>query len=127
MYCGYVVELKELRKQGNADRLQLCTVFGNIVIVDLSYYEGQRAVFFPVDRHLGEGFAKENNLLRIKLEDGTYTGGYLYPEKRNIKALKLRGEKSEGFHFKVLKDIIKDSSDAADMEEAQEIIEEEAV
>ena len=29
-------------------------------------------------------------------EDGTYSGGYLDPKKRNIKAIKLRGEKSDG-------------------------------
>lgn len=96
MYCAYITELKQLRKHSNADRLQLCTVFGNTVIVDLSYYEGQKVIFFPVDGQLGEEFAKENNLLRIKNEDGTYSGGYLDSEKRNIKAMKLRGEKSEG-------------------------------
>ena len=70
MYCAYITELKQLRKHSNADRLQLGTVFGNTVIVDLSYYEGQKVVFFPVDGQLGEEFAKENNLLRIKNEDG---------------------------------------------------------
>lgn len=96
MYCGYITELKDLRKHSNADKLQLCTVFGNTVIVDLSYYEGQKVVFFPVDGQLGKEYAEENNLLRIKNEDGTYSGGYLDAKKRNIKAMKLRGEKSEG-------------------------------
>ena len=53
MYCAYITELKQLRKHSNADRLQLGTVFGNTVIVDLSYYEGQKVVFFPVDGQLG--------------------------------------------------------------------------
>ena len=66
MYCGYITELKDLRKHSNADKLQLCTVFGNTVIVDLSYYEGQKVVFFPVDGQLGKEYAEENNLLRIK-------------------------------------------------------------
>lgn len=96
MYCGYIVELTGLQKHSNADRLQLCTVFGNTVIVDMSYYEGQKVVFFPTDGQLGKEFAEENNLVRIKNEDGTNSGGYLDPEKRNIKAMKLRGEKSEG-------------------------------
>lgn len=96
MYCAYITELKDLRKHNNADRLQLCTVFGNTVIVDLSYYEGQKVVFFPVDGQLGKEFAEENNLLRIKNEDGTTSGGYLDPQKRNIRAMSLRGEKSEG-------------------------------
>ena len=96
MYYAYIVELGTLRKHSNADRLQLCTVFGNTVIVDLSYYEGQKVIFFPVDGQLGESYAEENQLLRIKNEDGTYSGGYLDPDKRNIKAIKLRGEKSDG-------------------------------
>lgn len=96
MYCAYITELKDLRKHSNADRLQLATVFGNTVIVDMSYYEGQKVIFFPVDGKLGEEFAKKNNLLKIKNEDGTYSGGYIDAEKRNIKAMKLRGERSEG-------------------------------
>lgn len=96
MYCGFIVEIAELHKHSNADRLQCVEVFGNNVIVDLSYKEGQKCVFFPVDGQLNEEFAKKNNLLRIKEADGNYTGGYMDPDKRNIKAIRLRGEKSEG-------------------------------
>lgn len=96
MYCAYVTTIKELRKHSNADRLQCATIFGNNVIVDLSYQEGQRVVYFPVDGQLGEDFAKENNLVRVKDAEGNNTGGYLDPDKRNITALKLRGEQSDG-------------------------------
>lgn len=96
MYCGYIVELSGLRKHANADRLQCTEVFGNNVIVDLNYFEGQKCVYFPSDGKLGEKFAMENNLLRIKDENGKNAGGYLDPEKRNIRAIKLRGEKSDG-------------------------------
>ena len=96
MYCAYVTTIRELRKHNNADRLQCATIFGNNVIVDLSYVEGQRVVYFPVDGQLGEEFAKENNLVRIKDENGNNSGGYLDPSKRNITALKLRGEQSDG-------------------------------
>jgi len=96
MYCAYVTTIKELRKHSNADRLLCATIFGNNVIVDLSYKEGQKVVYFPVDGQLGEEFAKENNLVRVKDENGNNTGGYLDPDKRNIKALKLRGEQSDG-------------------------------
>lgn len=41
MYCAYVTTLKELRKHSNADRLQVATVFGNDVIVDMSYKPGE--------------------------------------------------------------------------------------
>lgn len=96
MYCGYIVELHNLRKHSNADRLQCVEVFGNNIIVDLSYQEGQKVVFFPVDGRLSDEYAEANNLIRKKDENGNNIGGYLEPGKNNIKALKLRGEKSEG-------------------------------
>lgn len=95
-YCGYITTIKQLRKHSNADRLQCATIFGNNVIVDMSYTEGQRVIYFPVDGQLSEEFACENNLVRLKDENGNNVGGYLDPDKRNITALKLRGEKSDG-------------------------------
>ena len=47
MYCAYITTLKGLRKHSNADRLQCAEVFGQNVIVDLSYKEGQKVIFFP--------------------------------------------------------------------------------
>lgn len=96
MYCAYITTIKELRKHSNADRLQCATVFGNNVIVDLNYKEGMRVIYFPIDGQLSKEFANENNLVRKKDENGNNIGGYLDPDKRNITALKLRGEKSEG-------------------------------
>ena len=85
-----------LRSHSNADRLQCTTVFGQNVIVDLSYKLGQKVVFFPADGALSEEFANDNNLVRKKDENGNNIGGYMDPEKLNIKAIKLRGERSEG-------------------------------
>lgn len=96
MYCGYIVELQNLHKHSNADRLQCTEIFGNNVIFDMSYHNGQKVVFFPTDGQLNEDYARKNNLLREKDADGKNTGGYLDPDKRNIRAIKLRGEKSEG-------------------------------
>ena len=95
-YCGYITRLKNVRKHSNADRLQLADCFGNTVIVSLDYQENQLGVYFPVDGQLSEEFCKVNDLVRRKDENGNYCGGYLDPEKRNIKAMKLRGEKSDG-------------------------------
>lgn len=96
MYYAYVTTIKELRKHNNADRLQVATIFGNNVIVDLSYKVGMSVIYFPIDGQLSEEFAKDNNLLRVKDENGNNIGGYLDPVKRNITAINLRGEKSEG-------------------------------
>ena len=96
MYCGYITTLHGLRKHSNADRLQCVEVFQQNVIVDLSYTEGQQVVFFASDGQLSEEFANDNNLVRKKDENGNNIGGYLDPDKRNITAVRLRGERSEG-------------------------------
>ena len=96
MYCAYITTLKELRKHSNADRLQCATVFGQNVIVDLSYQEGQKVVYFPTDGQLSEEYANDNNLVRKKDTDGNNIGGYMDESKRNVTAIRLRGEKSEG-------------------------------
>jgi hypothetical protein len=95
-YCGYITRLKNVRKHSNADRLLLADCFGNTVIVGLEYHEGQLGVYFPVDGQLSVEFCTANDLVRRKDENGNPAGGYLDPEKRNIKAMKLRGEKSDG-------------------------------
>ena len=95
-YCGYIVEVKELRKHSNADRLQIATFFGNDTIVSLDTHIGDKGIYFPVDGQLSERYCAVNDLVRRKDENGKPCGGYLDPDKRNIKALKLRGEKSDG-------------------------------
>ena len=95
-YCGYITALKNVRKHPNADRLQLADCFGNTVVVGLEYQEGQIGVYFPVDGQLSPEFCKANDLVRRKDENGNACGGYLDPDKRNIKAMRLRGEKSDG-------------------------------
>lgn len=95
-YYGFVTTLKNVRPHPNADRLQLGDCFGNTVCVNLDYYEGQVGVYFPTDGQLSVEFATQNNLLRLKDENGNNIGGYMDPDKRNVKAIKLRGEKSDG-------------------------------
>jgi len=99
-YCGYVVKVEKLRKHSNADRLQIATFFGNDTIVGLDTNIGDMGVYFPVDGQLSERFCEVNNLVRKKdPETGKNIGGYMEPDKRNIKAIKLRGEKSDGLYM----------------------------
>ncbi len=119
MYCAYITTIKALRKHSNADRLQCTTIFGNNVIVDLSYKEGQRVIYFPTDGQLGEEFAKEHNLVRAKDENGNNIGGYLDPNKRNITALKLRGEKSDGLVLPI--EVLSKYTDVAKLADGEQI------
>lgn len=100
-YKAYITKIENVRKHPNADRLQLGECFGNTVCVDLSYKNNQIGIYFPTDGQLSEEFAKKNNLLRIKDENGENVGGYMDPRKRNIKTIKLRGEKSDGLFLPI--------------------------
>lgn len=95
-YSAYITTLKNVRKHPNADRLQLAECFGNTVCVNLDYTEGEIGVYFPTDGQLSEEFATVNNLVRKKDDAGNNIGGYMDPSKRNVQAIRLRGEKSDG-------------------------------
>ena len=98
MHCGYVTTLKNVRPHSNADRLLLADCFGNTICVSTDYSEGQIGIYFPTDLQLSVEFATQNNLLRLRDENGHSIpgGGYMDPDKRNVTAIKLRGEKSDG-------------------------------
>ena len=96
MYNAYITRIKNLHKHPNADRLQIGECFGNAVIVSMEYEDNQLGVYFPSDGQLSVEFAEANNLLRKKDENGNNIGGYMDPDKRNVTAIKLRGEKSDG-------------------------------
>lgn len=95
-HCGYIVEVKELRLHSNADRLQIATFFGNDTCVGLDVQIGNKGIYFPSDLQLSEEFATVNNLVRKKDDAGNNIGGYMDPSKRNVQAIRLRGEKSDG-------------------------------
>ena len=96
MYKAYITQLKNVRPHPNADRMKLAECFGNTVCVGLDTIEGEQVIYFPVDGQLSAEYCEYNNLVRKKDENGNNIGGYLDPDKRNIKAIKLRGEKSDG-------------------------------
>lgn len=96
-HCGYITTLKNVRPHTNANKLLLGTCFGNTVCVSLNYYEGMLGVYFPCDLQLSEEFCRVHDLVRRKNpETGEYEGGYMDPNKRNVKTIKLRGEPSDG-------------------------------
>lgn len=95
-HCGFVVKINELHPHSNADRLQIAVIFGQSVIVGLDVQIGDFGIFFPTDLQLSQEYCEYNNLVRKKDAEGNNIGGYLDPEKRNIRAMKLRGERSEG-------------------------------
>ena len=96
MYSAYITKLKNIRPHPNADRLNLAECFGNTVVIGKDYDEDTLYIYFPTDGQLSEEYATINNLVRKKDDAGNNIGGYLDPDKRNIRAIRLRGEKSDG-------------------------------
>ena len=101
MYNAYIARLSNVRKHPNADRLLLADVFGNTVCVSTDYTEGQLGAYFPTDGQLSVEFAEKNNLVRKKDDAGNNIGGYMDPDKRNVCAIRLRGEKSDGLFLPI--------------------------
>jgi hypothetical protein len=96
LYQAYITRIKNLRKAENSDRLQIGECFGSSVIVSLEYTDNQLGIFFPVDGQLSLEYCQINNLLRKKDSAGNQIGGFLEEDKRHIRALKLRGNVSDG-------------------------------
>ena len=97
MYNAYITKVKNVRLHPNADRLDLVDCFGNTVCVSHgSFVEDDLVVYFPTDGQLSEEFCQVHDLVRRKDASGNACGGYLEPSKRNIKAIRLRGERSDG-------------------------------
>ena len=97
-YSGFIVTVDKLRPHPNADKLNIATFFGNDVCVGKDICLGEIGVYFPCDGQLSEEFCRENNLVRKKDENGNNIGGYMDPERRNVTAIRLRGEKSDGLY-----------------------------
>ena len=95
-YTAFITRIKNLRQHPNADRLQMGECFGNTVIVSMEYTDNQIGIYFPSDGQVSVAFAEANNLLRKKDDAGNNIGGYMDESKRNVTAIKLRGEKSDG-------------------------------
>lgn len=96
-YCGYVVKVNELKPHPNADRLQLATFFNATTAVSLEVTIGAIGIYFPSDGQLSADFCDYNHLCRYNSK-GEKDTGYIDPDKRNVKAIKLRGAYSDGIY-----------------------------
>ena len=96
MYNAIITKLGPIRDHSNADKLKLCTCWGNQIIIGLDSKEGDWGIYLPTDGQLSEDFARKNDLIRRKDENGNPAGG-MFDENRRIRTQKLRGEISDGF------------------------------
>jgi hypothetical protein len=96
MYKALVCKVHGIRPIPDADRIRLATVGAYQVIIGLDVEEGTLGLFLEQGGQLSEGFAQANDLIRRKDEAGNPAGGYFEPSRR-VKAIKMRGCRSEGF------------------------------
>ena len=96
MYKAYVTRIKNIAPIEKADRLNIGYCFDCPVVISKEYNEDDLYVYFPTGGQLSEEFCAANDLCRRKDENGNQAGGYLDPNKRNVVAVKLRGERSDG-------------------------------
>lgn len=96
-YLAKIVKLEGLRKHSNADKLQCITIDGNNVITGLDAKEGDIYVFFPLECVINKEFLSWSNSFEDKTlnKDPEKKGFFNY--KGRVRALKLRGERSEGY------------------------------
>lgn len=102
-YLAKVVELKGIRKHGNADRLQVVSIDFQNVILGNDYKDGDICVFFPLECVINLEFLKDTNSFRHanlnKIVNDDAKG--FFDDNGRVKAIKLRGEKSMGVIFPV--------------------------
>ena len=96
MYKAYVTYVTNIRPAANADRLNACEVFGNTTIIDKTITEDTLVLYLPSDGQISVEFGEKNNLFRRKDDAGNNVGGFIDPVKRNITAIRLRGNHSDG-------------------------------
>lgn len=96
MYKAYITRVTNIRPAANADRLNACEVFGNTTIIDKTITEDTVVLYLPSDGQISVEFGEKNNLFRRKDDAGNNVGGFVDPVKRNITAIRLRGNRSDG-------------------------------
>ena len=96
-YLCKVVQLKNLQKHSNADRLQVVSVDFNNVITGLDAKEGDIYIYFPIESKISKDFLSYTNSFRNKTMNANPEGVGFFEENCRVKAVKLRGEKSMGY------------------------------
>ncbi len=96
-YAAKIIRVHDLTPHPNADRLQLLRYHGMQFVVGLDVQHEQLVALFPVDGQLSEDMCQLNNLYHhADKNSNTLLSGF-FEDNRKVRALKLRGELSDGF------------------------------
>ena len=95
-YAAQVTIVKNLRQAPNADKLKMFTFQGNNILSS-SIEEGQKVVYFPVECQIHDSILSPMNLYRHSEKNSNPEVKGFFEDTGRVKALKLRGNYSEGF------------------------------
>jgi hypothetical protein len=96
-YLAKIVQLNNIRKHSNADRLQVTTIDGNNVMTGLEAKEGDIYVYFPLECAINKEFLSfSNSFQESELNANKEVKGF-FNSKGRVRAINLRGEKSCGY------------------------------
>lgn len=96
-YLASIIKLSNVRKLPNSDRLQCVTVQGNNVITGLTAKDGDLYCFFPLESSICEKFLAFSNSYREPERNSDKKSKGFFEYHGRVRALRLRGEKSEGY------------------------------
>lgn len=96
-YLAKVVEIKELKKHSNADRLQMTSVNFQDVILGMNAQVGDRYVFFPVECEIADKLLSYTNSYRHGHLNKDVNSLGFFEDNGRVRAVKLRGERSMGY------------------------------
>lgn len=92
-----VARIKNLRKHPNADRLQIGTILGNSVVVDLSLKNEDLIIYFDSNLRLSPTYLHYNNLYSSKEMNANPEAKGYFGKNGRVRAQKFRGEMSNGY------------------------------
>lgn len=97
-YLAKIIEIKSFRKHSNPEvtRLKCCSVDGFNIICGIDYEPGLY-VYFPTACCLNPDFLRYANLYRHKELNNDSEKSGMFENNGRVKAIKLKGELSEGF------------------------------
>ena len=96
-YLAKVIKLPTLRKHNGADRLQCANILNNNIITGLAAKEGDLYVYFPLECAINFDFLSFSNAFSNSEDNADKKTKGFFNKQGRVKALKLRGEKSEGY------------------------------
>jgi hypothetical protein len=96
-YLAQIVQISKLEPHTNANKLQLATVCGSVVITGLDAKVGDLYVYFPVECVISPKFLSWSNSYQdAELNKDKSVKGFFHKSSR-VKMLKLRGLYSNGY------------------------------